>query len=84
MLNPIGFLSGFRRLDRLFQLENKHGALIEAQAIQIQALQERLTRLEARIEHASKSWLPRRRGRRDRLPRWWLRSTSRRYPGGLA
>ena len=49
-LNPITFLTGFRRLDRLFQLENKHGALIEAQAVQIQALQDRLTKLEARIE----------------------------------
>jgi hypothetical protein len=50
MFNPVAFLTGFRRLDRLFQLENKHGALIETQANQIQALQDRLTKLEARIE----------------------------------
>jgi hypothetical protein len=50
MFNPVVFLTGFRPLDRLFQLENKHGAPIEAQANQIQALQDRLTKLEARIE----------------------------------
>jgi hypothetical protein len=50
MLNPITFLTGFRRLDRLFELENKHGALIEAQAVQIQALQDVLNKLEARID----------------------------------
>lgn len=46
----MAFLNGMRRLDRLFALENKHGALLEKQASLIQALQDRLTTLEARIE----------------------------------
>ena len=49
-LNPIGFLTAFRRLDRLFELEAKHGRLIEAQAERIQALQDQLNRLQARVE----------------------------------
>lgn len=49
-LNPLGFLTAFRRLDRLFELEAKHGKLIEVQAERIKAIEEQLNRLQARVE----------------------------------
>ena len=47
--NPLGLLTAFRRLDRLFELEKKHGGLIEAQALQIQALRDEVTQLKAHV-----------------------------------
>lgn len=49
-MNPFTILTAFRRLDRLFELETKHGKLIEAQAERIQSLQDPLTRLAAQVE----------------------------------
>ncbi len=49
-LNPMSLLSGARALDRLFQLEKKHGAILEAQAVRIQAIQDRLMRLEEQVK----------------------------------
>ena len=48
-LNPHGLLNGTRALDRLFQLEKKHGAILEAQAEAIQAIKDRLTMLEQHV-----------------------------------
>lgn len=47
--NPSSFLSGARSIDRLFQLEKKHGAILEAQAAELQALRDRLTTLEQHV-----------------------------------
>lgn len=49
-LNPKSWLDAFRKADRLFQLENKHGAIIEAQAAEIQKLKDRLTQLEQQVK----------------------------------
>jgi hypothetical protein len=49
-LNPIEWLNFARTFDRLLTLETKHTALIEAQAKEIQALRERVAKLEAREE----------------------------------
>jgi len=46
----MSLLSGARALDRLFQLENKHRAILEAQAAEIQALKDRLTKLEEYVK----------------------------------
>jgi hypothetical protein len=43
-------LDGVRTLDRLFQLEKKHGAILEAQAADIQSLKDRLTALEQHVK----------------------------------
>lgn len=48
-LNPLSLLDGARAVDRLFQLERKHGAILEAQAGEIQALKDRLTSLEQHV-----------------------------------
>ena len=48
--NPMSLLNGARALDRLFQLEKKHGAILEAQAAAIQTIQDRLTRLEEHVK----------------------------------
>lgn len=45
-LNTSSLLIGARALDRLFQLEKKHGAILEAQAAELQALGQRLATLE--------------------------------------
>lgn len=45
-LGAKSFLSGARTLDNLFQLEKKHGAILEAQAAELQALGQRMTTLE--------------------------------------
>ena len=47
---PLGWLQAARSIDRLFQLEARHTALIEAQAKEIQDLKDRVTKLEAREE----------------------------------
>ena len=49
-LNPLGWVRAVAAAERLFRLEEKHSALIEAQAKEIQALKDRVTRLEAREE----------------------------------
>jgi hypothetical protein len=82
MLNPIAVLTGFRRLDRLFQLENKHGVLIEAQANEIKALQGRLTKLKPASRRVKKYWWQKQRGRPDRSHPWLRPNTSRKYPDG--
>ena len=48
-MNPLDFLSGARAVDRLFQLEKKHGAILEAQASELQMLKDRLTALEHHV-----------------------------------
>jgi type IV pilus biogenesis protein CpaD/CtpE len=48
--NPLEWLKFARTIDRLLTLETKHTALIEAQAKEIQALKDRVTKLEAREE----------------------------------
>jgi hypothetical protein len=48
-INPLSWIDFVRRLDRLFEVDRKHGALIEAQAAEISALKDRLTRLEEQI-----------------------------------
>ena len=48
--NPLEWLKAVRAVDRLLSLEAKHTALIEAQAKEIQALKDRVTKLEAREE----------------------------------
>ena len=47
--NPLALLRGARAVDRLFQLEKKHAAILEAQAAELQALKDQLTRLEAHV-----------------------------------
>ena len=49
-MNPLDLLSGARAVDRLFQLEKKHGAILEAQAAEIQILKDRLTALEHHVK----------------------------------
>jgi hypothetical protein len=46
----MSLLSGARALDRLFQLEKKHGAILEAQAAEIQGIKDRLTKLEEHVK----------------------------------
>lgn len=46
--NPVEWLRAARTIDRLLTLETKHTALIEAQATEIQALKDRVTKLELR------------------------------------
>ena len=46
----MSLLNGARALDRLLQLEKKHGAILEAQATEIQAIKDRLTRLEEHVK----------------------------------
>jgi hypothetical protein len=48
--SPWGLLNGARALDRLFQLEKKHGAILEAQAGEIQMIKHRLTKLEEHVK----------------------------------
>jgi hypothetical protein len=48
--NPLEWLKLARTIDRLLALEAKHTALIDAQANEIQALKDRVTKLEAREE----------------------------------
>ena len=48
--NPRTILDWANLLDRLINLEKKHGALIEGNADDIQALADRITRLEAHVE----------------------------------
>lgn len=48
-LNPFALIDGARAVDRLFQLERKHGAILEAQALEIQAIKDRLTTLEQHV-----------------------------------
>jgi type IV pilus biogenesis protein CpaD/CtpE len=48
--NPLEWLNVARTIDRLLALETKHAALLEAQAKEIQALKDRVTKLEAREE----------------------------------
>jgi type IV pilus biogenesis protein CpaD/CtpE len=48
--NPLEWLGVARTIDRLLSLEKKHTDLIEAQAKEIQALKDRVTKLEAREE----------------------------------
>jgi hypothetical protein len=43
-------LVGARSLDRLFQLEAKHGAILEAQAAELQTIKDRLTKLEEHVK----------------------------------
>lgn len=64
-LNPRGLLNWARSLDRFLQIEKKHGAVLEALAAKIQAIKDRLTKLEERVR---KSWLQRPRA----LPRRWV------------
>jgi hypothetical protein len=45
-LNPLAWLNGARAVDRLFQLEKKHGAILAAQTYEIQGIKDRLTKLE--------------------------------------
>jgi hypothetical protein len=47
---PLEWLNVARTIDRLLALETKHAALLEAQAKEIQALKDRVTKLEAREE----------------------------------
>jgi hypothetical protein len=49
-LNPLDWLRALRAIDRFLQLGEKHTALIEAQADEIQTLKDRVTHLEAREE----------------------------------
>ena len=49
-LNFLSFLDGARAVDRLFQLERKHGTILEAQAAEIQALKDRLMALEQHVK----------------------------------
>ena len=49
MLNPRSLLQGATAVERLFQLEKKHGAILEAQSGEIQTLRDRLTTLEQRV-----------------------------------
>jgi type IV pilus biogenesis protein CpaD/CtpE len=49
-LNPLDWLRAIRAIDRFLQLGEKHTALLEAQAKEIQDLKDRVTRLEAREE----------------------------------
>ncbi len=49
-LNPLKWLDAARTIDRIFQLEKKHGALLEAQQSAIQELKDRLITLEQRVE----------------------------------
>ena len=46
--NPLEWLKVARAVDRLLGLEAKHTALLEAQAQEIQALKDRVAKLEAR------------------------------------
>ncbi len=46
----MSLLGGARALDRLFQLEKKHGASLEPQAAEIQGLKDRLTKLEEYVK----------------------------------
>ena len=48
--NPLEWLKAVRAVDRPLGLEAKHTALLEAQAQEIQALKDRIARLEAREE----------------------------------
>lgn len=47
-MSLLSLLTLFRRLDRLFELENKHGKLIEEHSLQIQALRDEIAQLRAR------------------------------------
>lgn len=47
-LNVGGWLNGLRTIDRLLDLEAKHGGLINDQRRRVDELAERVTRLEAR------------------------------------
>ena len=49
-LNPLDWLRAVRAIDRFLQLGEKHTALLEAQAKEIQDLKDRVTKLEAREE----------------------------------
>lgn len=49
-LNPFSWLNVARHVDCLFALEKKHGDLIEAQAKELQALKDRMTRLEEHLK----------------------------------
>jgi len=46
----MSLLAGARALDRLLQLEKKHGAILEAQAAEIQGIKDRLSKLEAHVQ----------------------------------
>jgi hypothetical protein len=43
-------LNWARALDRFLQVEKKHGAILEAQAVEIQAIKDRLTKLEEHVK----------------------------------
>ena len=45
-LNPLAWLNGARAVDRLFQLEKKHGAILAVQTSEIQGIKDRLNKLE--------------------------------------
>jgi hypothetical protein len=47
---PGSWIDGLRQIDRLMSLEDKHSKLIAAQAVEIQALKDRLTKLEAHVQ----------------------------------
>ena len=49
-LNPFALLSAVRSLDRHFELDTKDGRLIEAQAVQIQALRDDAAQLRAHVQ----------------------------------
>src|SRR5436305_1317485 len=49
-LSPSAVLDAFRRLDRLLELEKKHGALIERLEQRLEQLTERVQLLEVREE----------------------------------
>lgn len=49
-LSPSAVLDAFRRLDRLLELEKKHGTLIERLDQRLDQLAERIQRLEVREE----------------------------------
>jgi hypothetical protein len=48
--SPTGLLEFARKADQLLQLEKKHGAILEAQAAAIQAIKDRLTKLEEHVK----------------------------------
>ncbi len=48
--NPLEWLKVGRAIDRLLTLETKHTGLLEAHAKEVQALKDRVTRLETREE----------------------------------
>jgi hypothetical protein len=49
-LNPFALLEGARAVDRLFQLEKKYSGILDGQDKEIQAIKDRLTKLEEHVK----------------------------------